>query len=170
MTRSAPPGATGGGPLWACGTRVEQGNNGRSASGVANVRAPTPAPPRATASRRSPRRPAARDRRSAVGATVRALTSANSLVLIRSDQSRMHACRLCSQSPNRCGARVHPPSPSHDPRTEEMHRILGLRTAGRRTKLIALTAFLVLAAGAVAVAAPNGLMTPGSGGPQGLVA
>jgi hypothetical protein len=51
-----------------------------------------------------------------------------------------------------------------------MHLILGLRKAGRRTKLIGLTAVLVLAAGAVAVAAPSGLLTPNSGGPQGLVA
>jgi hypothetical protein len=51
-----------------------------------------------------------------------------------------------------------------------MHLILGLRKAGRRTKLMGLTAFLVLAAGAVAVAAPSGLLTPNSGGPQGLVA
>jgi hypothetical protein len=51
-----------------------------------------------------------------------------------------------------------------------MHLISGLLSAGRRTKMIALTAFLVLAAGAVAVAAPNGLLTPGAAGPQGLVA
>ncbi len=51
-----------------------------------------------------------------------------------------------------------------------MHLIPGLRKAGRRTKLIGLTAVLVLAAGAVAVAAPSGLLTPGSSGPQGLVA
>jgi hypothetical protein len=51
-----------------------------------------------------------------------------------------------------------------------MHHILGLRTAGRRTKLMALTALLVLCAGAVAVAAPSGLLTQNSAGPQGLVA
>src|ERR687885_78354 len=52
-----------------------------------------------------------------------------------------------------------------------MHRILGLLRAGRtRTTMIGLTAILVLAAGAVAVAAPSGLLTPNSGGPQGLVA
>jgi hypothetical protein len=51
-----------------------------------------------------------------------------------------------------------------------MHHILGLLKAGRRTKMIGLTVILVLAAGAVAVAAPSGLLTPGSGGPQGLVA
>jgi hypothetical protein len=48
---------------------------------------------------------------------------------------------------------------------------MGLMNAGRtRTKMIGLTVFLVLAAGAVAVAAPFGLLTPNSGGPQGLVA
>jgi hypothetical protein len=36
--------------------------------------------------------------------------------------------------------------------------------------VIAITAFLVLAAGAVAIAAPSGLLTPNSVGPQGLVA
>jgi K319-like protein len=51
-----------------------------------------------------------------------------------------------------------------------MHHISGLLNAGRRTKLIALTAFLVLAAGAVAIAAPSGLLTQNSAGPQGLVA
>jgi hypothetical protein len=52
-----------------------------------------------------------------------------------------------------------------------MHRISRLLGAGRRrTKLIGLTAFLVLAAGAVAIAAPNGLLTQNSAGPQGLVA
>jgi len=52
-----------------------------------------------------------------------------------------------------------------------MHRLIGLLGAGRRrTKLLGLTAFLVLAAGAVAIAAPNGLLTQNSAGPQGLVA
>jgi hypothetical protein len=51
-----------------------------------------------------------------------------------------------------------------------MHHIFGLRTAGRRTKLMAMTVFLVLAAGAVAVAAPSGLLNQDSAGPQGLVA
>jgi len=52
-----------------------------------------------------------------------------------------------------------------------MHRILGLLGAGRRrTKLLGLTGFLVLAAGAVAVAAPSGLLTQDSAGPRGLVA
>jgi hypothetical protein len=52
-----------------------------------------------------------------------------------------------------------------------MHRITGLLGAGRRrTKLMGLTAFLVLAAGAVAVAAPSGVFNQGSAGPQGLVA
>ena len=51
-----------------------------------------------------------------------------------------------------------------------MHHISGLLKAGRRTRLIALTAFLVLAAGAVAVAAPSGLLTQDTTGPQGLVA
>jgi hypothetical protein len=52
-----------------------------------------------------------------------------------------------------------------------MHRILGLLGAGRRrTKLLGLTGFLVLAAGAVAIAAPSGVFNQGSAGPQGLVA
>jgi hypothetical protein len=51
-----------------------------------------------------------------------------------------------------------------------MHHILGLLKAGRRTKVIGLTAFLVLAAGAVAIAAPSGILTQDSAGPQGLVA
>jgi hypothetical protein len=42
--------------------------------------------------------------------------------------------------------------------------LLGARQVRRRT--IALTALLVLVAGAVAVAAPGGLLTPGGGGPQ----
>jgi hypothetical protein len=51
-----------------------------------------------------------------------------------------------------------------------MHHFLGLLKAGRRTKMIGLTAILVLAAGAVAVAAPSGVFTQGTAGPQGLVA
>src|SRR3954464_10779955 len=82
----------------------------------------------------------------------------------------MRACALCSPSLPRSDDTVEAPSPSHNPRTGEMHLISGLLSAGRRTKMIALTAFLVLAAGAVAVAAPNGLLTPGAAGPQGLVA
>src|SRR3954471_22841828 len=83
----------------------------------------------------------------------------------------MRACALCSQSPPRSQDRVETPSPSHNPRTGEMHRILGLLGAGRRrTKLLGLTGFLVLAAGAVAVAAPSGLLTQDSAGPRGLVA
>ena len=51
-----------------------------------------------------------------------------------------------------------------------MNRVVDLLRAGRsRTKVVALAGLLVLAAGAVAVAAPSGLLTPGSGGPQGLV-
>src|SRR3954466_14687277 len=84
---------------------------------------------------------------------------------------RMRACALCSQSRPRSPDRVETPSPSHNPRTGEMHRILGLLGAGpRRTKLLGLTGFLVLAAGAVAVAAPSGLLTQDSAGPRGLVA
>jgi hypothetical protein len=52
-----------------------------------------------------------------------------------------------------------------------MSRISRLLGAGsRRTKLVGLTAILVLAAGAVAIAAPAGLLTPNSAGPQGVVA
>ena len=52
-----------------------------------------------------------------------------------------------------------------------MKGFIGLRRARRlRRRTIGLTALLILAAGAVAVAAPSGLLTPGSGGPQGLVA
>jgi hypothetical protein len=50
-----------------------------------------------------------------------------------------------------------------------MHRLFGLLRAGRSRKTVGLTAMLVLVVGAVAVAAPGGLLTPGSGGPQGLV-
>src|SRR3954451_3626315 len=82
----------------------------------------------------------------------------------------MRACALCSPSLPRSDDTVEAPSPSHNPRTGEMHLISGLLSARRRTKMIALTAFLVLAAGAVAIAAPNGLLTPGAAGPQGLVA
>src|SRR3954453_8706262 len=83
----------------------------------------------------------------------------------------MRACTLCSQSPPRSQDRVETPPPSHNPRTGEMHRILGLLGAGRRrTKLLGLTGFLVLAPGAVAVAAPSGLLTQDSAGPRGLVA
>lgn len=50
-----------------------------------------------------------------------------------------------------------------------MPRLVGLLRAGRaRTPMLA--AILLLATGAVAIAAPSGLLTPGSGGPQGLVA
>ena len=51
-----------------------------------------------------------------------------------------------------------------------MNRLFGLLRAGRtRTKVIGLSVVLVLAAGAVAIAAPSGILTPGSGGPQGIV-
>ena len=51
-----------------------------------------------------------------------------------------------------------------------MNRLVGLLRAGRtRTKVIGLSVILVLAAGAVAIAAPTGILTPGSGGPQGIV-
>jgi hypothetical protein len=51
-----------------------------------------------------------------------------------------------------------------------MIRLVGLFRAGRtRTKTIALATVLVLTAGAVAIAAPNGVFNPGTGGPQGLV-
>src|SRR4051812_9253346 len=81
----------------------------------------------------------------------------------------MHAGSAHSPTTGATTECIHLP-PSPNPRTGEMHRILGLRNAGRRTKLIALTAFLVLAAGAVAIAAPSGLLTQNSAGPQGLVA
>ena len=51
-----------------------------------------------------------------------------------------------------------------------MNRVLGrLRAARTRTRIVALSTILVLTAGAVAIAAPTGVFTPGSGGPQGIV-
>jgi K319-like protein len=51
-----------------------------------------------------------------------------------------------------------------------MNRAVGrLRAARARTKIVALSTVLVLTAGAVAIAAPSGILTPGAGGPQGLV-
>ena len=51
-----------------------------------------------------------------------------------------------------------------------MNRVLGrLRAARTRTKIVALSTVLVLTAGAVAIAAPTGIFTPGTGGPQGIV-
>src|SRR6185312_14696863 len=51
-----------------------------------------------------------------------------------------------------------------------MNRVVDLLRAGRaRKKVVGLTAFLLLAIGAVAIAAPSGLLTPGTGGPQGIV-
>ena len=51
-----------------------------------------------------------------------------------------------------------------------MNRVLGRLRAGRtRTKIVGLSTVLVLAAGAVAIAAPTGIFTPGIGGPQGIV-
>jgi hypothetical protein len=51
-----------------------------------------------------------------------------------------------------------------------MNRVLGrLRAARTRTKIVALSTLLVLTAGAVAIAAPTGILTPGTGGPQGIV-
>ena len=52
-----------------------------------------------------------------------------------------------------------------------MQRVVGLLRAGRsRTKTVAVATVLMLTAGAVAIAAPSGLLTPGSGGSQGIVA
>ncbi|MEA2322985.1 MAG: hypothetical protein QOD81_2835 [Solirubrobacteraceae bacterium] len=52
-----------------------------------------------------------------------------------------------------------------------MERLISVLTARRRrTKTVGLTGVIVLAIGAIAVAAPNGLLNPGSGGPQGVVA
>src|SRR4051794_9073118 len=51
-----------------------------------------------------------------------------------------------------------------------MNRLVGLLPTGRARKVVLLATFLVLAAGAVAIAAPNGLLTENSAGPQGLVA
>src|SRR3954466_8233670 len=60
--------------------------------------------------------------------------------------------------------------PSCYPRTGVMNRVLGrLRAARTRTRIVALSTFLVLTAGAVAIAAPTGILTPGAGGPQGIV-
>jgi K319L-like, PKD domain len=50
-----------------------------------------------------------------------------------------------------------------------MNRLVGLLRAGRnRKKVVGLTALFLLALGAVAIAAPSGILTPGSGGPQGI--
>src|SRR4051812_12006648 len=51
-----------------------------------------------------------------------------------------------------------------------MNRLVGLLPTGRTRKIVALATFLVLAVGAVAIAAPSGLLTENSGGPQGLIA
>src|SRR3954453_13487607 len=51
-----------------------------------------------------------------------------------------------------------------------MNRLVGLLPTGRTRKVVVLATFLVLAVGAVAIAAPGGLLTPGASGPQGLVA
>jgi hypothetical protein len=51
-----------------------------------------------------------------------------------------------------------------------MNRLVGLLPTGRTRKIVALATFLVLAVGAVAIAAPNGLLTENSAGPQGLIA
>src|SRR4051794_28577348 len=51
-----------------------------------------------------------------------------------------------------------------------MNRLVGLLPTGRARKVVLLATFLVLAAGAVAIAAPSGLLTQNSAGPQGLVA
>jgi hypothetical protein len=51
-----------------------------------------------------------------------------------------------------------------------MNRLVGLLPTGRARKVVVLATFLVLAAGAVAIAAPSGLLTQDSAGPQGLVA
>ena len=48
-----------------------------------------------------------------------------------------------------------------------MNRVVGLLAAGRtRKKVVGLTALFLLALGAVAIAAPTGLLTPGSGAPS----
>jgi hypothetical protein len=50
-----------------------------------------------------------------------------------------------------------------------MNRLVGLLRAGRnRKKVVGLTALFLLALGAVAIAAPSGLLTPGSGSSGGL--
>ena len=50
-----------------------------------------------------------------------------------------------------------------------MNRLVGLLRAGRnRKKVVGLTAVFLLALGAVAIAAPSGLLTPGSGSSGGL--
>src|SRR4051812_43834786 len=52
-----------------------------------------------------------------------------------------------------------------------MNRLVGLLPTGRTRKIVALATFLVLAVGAaVAIAAPSGLLTENSAGPQGLIA
>jgi hypothetical protein len=51
-----------------------------------------------------------------------------------------------------------------------MNRLVGLLPTGRARKVVFLATFLVLAAAAAAIAAPSGLLTENSAGPQGLVA
>src|SRR3954447_23849175 len=52
-----------------------------------------------------------------------------------------------------------------------MNRLVGLLPTGRTRKIVVLATFLVLAVGAVAIAAPSGLLAPGAGAPQpGLMA
>src|SRR3954449_4113852 len=51
-----------------------------------------------------------------------------------------------------------------------MNRLVGLLPTGRARKVVLLATFLVLAVGAVAIAAPSGLLTENSAGPQGLIA
>src|SRR5215210_4454287 len=60
--------------------------------------------------------------------------------------------------------------PATTPRIGLMHRVVRLLRAGRSRKVVALATLLVLCAGAVAIAAPSGILNAGSGGPQGLVA
>src|SRR3954465_1793487 len=51
-----------------------------------------------------------------------------------------------------------------------MNRLVGLLPTGRTRKVVVLATFFVLAVGAVAIAAPSGLLTENSAGPQGLIA
>src|SRR3954470_11783868 len=61
--------------------------------------------------------------------------------------------------------------PSHTTKgLVRMNRLVGLLPTGRTRKVVVLATFLVLAVGAVAIAAPSGLLTENSAGPQGLIA
>src|SRR4051794_4123241 len=84
-------------------------------------------------------------------------------VLSRYDQSRSRRCTLCSFAASR---RAREGDPSHLTKgLVRMNRLVGLLPTGRTRKVVVLATSLVLAVGAVAIAAPSGLLTENSGGP-----